>query len=364
MRHSHIWLSYGPIVSKILISPAQHQIHHSSLPQHIDKNFGLVFSFWDGLFKSLYIPKSREKLEFGLTENEHTNFRTVSSLFFHPFALAYRVNPVLSSVVIIFLVIMTASSVTIALQAPPSEKSVLLEKLTTDEIGALIANGYNTIIIPTGGTEQNNSHVSLGKHNVIVSHTAKKVAEQLGNTLVAPTMAYVPEGEIDPPEGHMRYAGTISITSDTFISLLVEAANSLLVHGFKNVVFLGDSGGNIAPQQKAVEKLEQLHGADEYKFVNAYKYYLENDQTEYLLNKGLKEAEIGDHAGIRDTSELLFTDKSQVRDLKHDAEKSQLDRSGAYWKSSEDIGKAMIDLKIKTAVAEIKAAISSTTPEK
>ena len=68
LRHSHIWLSYGPFLSYIFISPAMHQIHHSRNPKHYNKNFGTAFSVFDWLFGTLYIPKEREHLEFGLCD--------------------------------------------------------------------------------------------------------------------------------------------------------------------------------------------------------------------------------------------------------------------------------------------------------
>ena len=68
LRHSHIWLSYGPFWSRIFISPSQHQIHHSCAVSHHDKNYGEIFAFWDWLFGTLYIPKSYEKIEFGVAD--------------------------------------------------------------------------------------------------------------------------------------------------------------------------------------------------------------------------------------------------------------------------------------------------------
>lgn len=66
LRHSHLWISYGPVLSRVLISPAQHQIHHSCAPEHHDKNYGEVFAFWDWMFGTLYVPEGYEKLEFGV----------------------------------------------------------------------------------------------------------------------------------------------------------------------------------------------------------------------------------------------------------------------------------------------------------
>ncbi len=66
LRHSHIWLSYGRMLEHILISPAQHQVHHSSDPKHHDKNYGEVFAIWDWMFGTLYVPDGPEDLQFGI----------------------------------------------------------------------------------------------------------------------------------------------------------------------------------------------------------------------------------------------------------------------------------------------------------
>lgn len=66
LRHSHVWLSYGRVLEHVLISPAQHQIHHSQEPHHHDRNFGSAFALWDWLFGTLYVTRGREDLRFGL----------------------------------------------------------------------------------------------------------------------------------------------------------------------------------------------------------------------------------------------------------------------------------------------------------
>ena len=90
LRHSHILFSFGPLVSRIILSPAQHVIHHSVDPQHWDKNFGVKFAFWDALFGTLYVPKRVETLRFGLPDAEPRDFTTVSKLYFLPFAKSAR----------------------------------------------------------------------------------------------------------------------------------------------------------------------------------------------------------------------------------------------------------------------------------
>ena len=113
-----------------------------------------------------------------------------------------------------------------------AQDSVFLEQLTWMEVRDAIRAGKTTVIIPTGGTEQNGPHMILGKHNVRVTLMAGEIARRLGNALVAPTMAYVPEGNIDPPSGHMLFPGTITLPPEHFAKVVEFAARSLKVAGF------------------------------------------------------------------------------------------------------------------------------------
>src|ERR1044072_8791351 len=94
--------------------------------------------------------------------------------------------------------------------------------------------------------------MTLGQHNVIVTHTAHLMARRLKNALVAPTIQYVPEGNPDnqPP-------GAISLPSPAYDMLLEAAARSLRVHGFTDILFIGDSGGNQAGLKNVADKLNE-----------------------------------------------------------------------------------------------------------
>ncbi|MFG5382445.1 sterol desaturase family protein [Yoonia sp. R2-816] len=70
LRHTHIWLSYGRVLEHVFISPAQHQIHHSSAVEHHNKNYGEVFAFWDWMFGTLYVPEKEEVLQFGIADGQ------------------------------------------------------------------------------------------------------------------------------------------------------------------------------------------------------------------------------------------------------------------------------------------------------
>lgn len=90
LRHSHILFCFGPLLSRIILSPAQHVIHHSIDTQHWNKNFGVKLAIWDALFGTLYVPKGTETLRFGLPDANTRDFTTVGKLYFQPFAKAVR----------------------------------------------------------------------------------------------------------------------------------------------------------------------------------------------------------------------------------------------------------------------------------
>ena len=79
-------------------------------------------------------------------------------------------------------------------------RSVFLQELSWTEVRDAVRAGTTTVIIPVGGTEQSGPYVALGKHNARVKALAKRIAESLGDALVAPVVAYVPEGNLAPPK--------------------------------------------------------------------------------------------------------------------------------------------------------------------
>ena len=111
-------------------------------------------------------------------------------------------------------------------QAP---QTVQLQNLTWTELRDQIQAGKTTVIIPIGGTEQSGPYIAVGKHNVRAEYLADRIAQKLGNALVAPVVAYVPEGGYAPTTSHMRFPGTITVPDDVFEKLLESAANSFAV---------------------------------------------------------------------------------------------------------------------------------------
>lgn len=250
-----------------------------------------------------------------------------------------------------------ASTLLVVLAVPaaavaPSPREVEMAHMTSPEIAERLAGGATTVIIPTGGTEANGAHMATGKHNAIVAETARRTALALGDTLVAPVLAYVPEGDVAKRAGLMAYPGTISIPEPVFAAVLEASAASLKAAGFKLIVLLGDSGLNQAPQREVANKLTSAWSADGVSVVNAERYYADNGGDAWLRHEGETAETIGTHAGIRDTSELLAVSPADVR----------LDRahpdgaSGDPRRATAQRGERLLALKVEAAVAEIRAA--------
>ena len=199
-------------------------------------------------------------------------------------------------------------------QAPslPQPGSVFLEELTWIEVRDAIAAGKTTIIIPTGGTEQNGPHLVLGKHNYLVKYKAGEIAARLGNALVAPVVSYVPEGDVDPPTGHMRYAGTITTPQDVFAKVLEYAARSFKQHGFLDVVLIGDSGGNQEGQRLVAAALNKEWASTPVRIHHITAYY-PGRGDDWVVSQGVSAEDVGTHAGTHDTASLMYINPSMLR---------------------------------------------------
>lgn len=91
LQHSHVWIAFRGALGRIFLSPAHHQIHHSTNPAHFNKNLGSCLAVWDWLFGTLYIPaKKREKLTFGV-EPAQADAHTITGEFIAPFGRAFAV---------------------------------------------------------------------------------------------------------------------------------------------------------------------------------------------------------------------------------------------------------------------------------
>ncbi|MGH9322888.1 MAG: creatininase family protein [Vicinamibacteria bacterium] len=243
--------------------------------------------------------------------------------------------------------------------SPPD--TVFLEDLTWTEVRDLMKEGKTTVIVATAGNEQNGPHMVLGKHEYIVRHTAEQIARRLGNALVAPIVTYVPEGGIDPPTGHMRFPGTITLPNVYFMKICEYAARSLAAHGFTDVVFIGDSGGNQGGMGEVASALNEEWKGGKTRVHFVPEYYSKNGYPEWLLTRGETKETIGSHAGISDTSQLLAIAPQHVRNAEL-AKGGGFEGSGVSGdptRASVEYGKKGLELKIETAVARIQELIAA-----
>lgn len=83
VRHTHFKISFGPL-NNVILCPHWHQLHHSVDPRHYDKNFGLLFSFWDRIFGTLFVPAPDEDFKFGLTDRDVRDYQSLFGLYILP----------------------------------------------------------------------------------------------------------------------------------------------------------------------------------------------------------------------------------------------------------------------------------------
>lgn len=165
--------------------------------------------------------------------------------------------------------------------------SLWAEELTSMEIRDAIRAGTTTIIIGTGGVEENGPYVVGGKHNYVLQTVLPFVARAIGNALIAPIVKFVPEGSIEPSRSdHMEYAGTISLEEATFEALLTDICRSYKAHGFVDIILVGDSGGNQTGMETVADALNRKWSAERARVHYLPEYYFE-DRWSYSYLKSL-----------------------------------------------------------------------------
>jgi hypothetical protein len=189
----------------------------------------------------------------------------------------------------------------IAVTAPrpiDAGESLWAEELTWMEIRDLIKAGKaTTIIIGTGGVEQNGPYVAGGKHNFVLQTVLPYIARAIPNSLIAPIVKFVPEGRIEPTtSGHMNYPGTISLETSTFVALLTDICRSYKAHGFTDIILIGDSGGNQSGMKTVADTLNKKW-ANEKTRVHYLSEYYNEDRWSYDFLKTLGVTQIDSTPG-------------------------------------------------------------------
>jgi len=245
-------------------------------------------------------------------------------------------------------------------QAPDT---VLVEELTWTELRDLIAAKTTTIIVPVGATEQNGPHMTLGKHSARVKILSEKIARALGHTLVAPVIAYVPEGQLNPATGHMRFPGTVTVPSETFQKVLEYTAKSFKLHGARDIVFLADHGGTQADVKAVAVRLNREWAATPVR-AHAIEEYYRAAVVEFpglLRERGYRKEELGLHAGLADTSLMLALDPRMVRADRLRPASPQREVSGVLGdptRASAELGRLGVEMIVTRTADAIRKAIA------
>lgn len=239
-------------------------------------------------------------------------------------------------------------------------ESLDIADMTWMEVRDAVAAGRRTAIVPSGGIEQNGPHMILGKHDHIVRVAARRIAAELGDALVVPVLPFSPQGRFEPPEGNLRFPGTIGVTEDAFAAMLDGIARSLRATGFRLICFLADNGPSQRAQERLAARLSAEWRRDGVRVIAVDRYYAAiAQQDDWLRTQGETAATIGTHAGIGDTAELMAVHPPGVDLSRLPPRPDALPAMGASGdpaRATAARGEALLAMRIAAAVAQIRAA--------
>lgn len=240
--------------------------------------------------------------------------------------------------------------------------SVWIEELTWHEVRDALAAGKTTALIGTGGIEANGPYLATGKHNYVLQGALEGVARELGNALVAPIIKLVPEGSYDPPlRGHMTSAGTISLREETFQAVLTDVGKSLKAHGFTNIIYFGDSGGNQGGMETVAAALNEEWGtsAAAHFIPEFYRY---SEVATFMGDElGIVQpSRDGFHDDFVITTIMMVTDPTSVRyDQRVKAASATINGLSIEPKEAAiETGKKLLQFRVDQTVKAIKASIA------
>jgi creatinine amidohydrolase len=242
--------------------------------------------------------------------------------------------------------------------------SVWIEELTWLEVRDAMKAGKTTVIIPTGGMEQNGPYLATGKHNYVNRAGCEAIARKLGNALCGPNVAFVPEGNFEPPTGALMYPGSIGLTDATFQALLTDIANSYRVTGFANVILLGDSGGNQRGMKEVASTLSTKWAGGKTHIYYVADYYDRFNEVIDFAEKtfGWKQVPDGSHDDALITAIIMTVNPDHVRMKQRTAKGLTKTNSIELAPTAKaiEVGKAIVNKRADITVAAIKKAMAGT----
>lgn len=239
--------------------------------------------------------------------------------------------------------------------------TVFIEAMTWMEVRDAMKSGKDTVIIATGGIEQNGPYLVADKHQVVLRATTEAIARKLGNALVAPLVAFVPEGDIDPPTEHMKYPSTVGVSEDTYRRLLTDICSCYRTHGFKHIVLIGDSGGNQAGMKTVAEDLNAKWRGSPTRVHYVVEYYNYKEVKDWLESQGVKQTDEGIHDDFAITAIMMTVDPTSVR-MKQRVAAGKFRINGIELTPADktiDWGKKIVDFRADATVKAIRKARAS-----
>ena len=239
--------------------------------------------------------------------------------------------------------------------------TVWIEEMTWMDVRDALNAGKRTVIVPTGGIEPNGPWLAMGKHNYVLHANCDAIARKLGDALCAPIVKFVPEGDYTTKSGHMASPGTITMREETYRAILEDVARSLQAHGFRSIIFIGDSGGNQAGQKAVADKLgaEWSRGPV---IAHIPEYYDYARVAKYMAGEGLVSEPRGE--GLHDdpiiTLNMFIDDASAVRfDERVKISKATINGADLSNRSRNiELAKKIVEFRATVTADAIKKAIA------
>lgn len=128
-----------------------------------------------------------------------------------------------------------------------------LGSLTSAEAAAAAERGA-VVLIPIGAFEQHGPHLPLDVDIHLSQTIAERVSQRAADAYVAPAIPWGQSG------AHMPFAGTITLSPTTMLTLLLEITGSLAQHGFRRLAFVNYHMSNRALVTVAARQVAQEHG--------------------------------------------------------------------------------------------------------
>ncbi|MCC6242987.1 MAG: creatininase family protein [Gemmatimonadaceae bacterium] len=244
--------------------------------------------------------------------------------------------------------------------------TVWLEELTQPEFRDMLKDGYTTVLILTGGVENNDGNLSMNKHNINNRLLGEMMARRMGKTLVAPLVTLEPGNagtSIQPGR-----AGPM-LSQATYAAVLFDMGNYLRSMGFKEIYYLGDSGGNTRGMQSAADSLTKLfantpekvsfkHIAEYYNHTSVVQPYIQNDlKIPEGIKIGASTGTSGLHEELGIDATLALADPQSIRFAQR-VKAGQAEINGIKFESLawlQDLGRKIADLRVTTTINAINA---------